>query len=346
MKPTAGVIGAGIYGVAAAIELATLGIPVTLYDRAGDILSKSTAGNFFRLHRGYHYPRDPETARQANKGYQAFMGMFAEALAPAVPAYYAIARHGSLTTADQFQEHCARFNLECKPVTHPSLVPGSVEACFEAVEYYYDPELLRRFAWERLEQFGVSVKLGWLEPKLAYRAHDVTVVTAYSGMNDVLTRLGCTPFSLQYELCEVAILDAPSLDGLSLVVMDGPFCSIAPWRNGEILLYDVEHSVHDAWTGWSRPPWDGGFPSNATPMLMTMDQFVWPDTVVHKGSLWADRVVLPKMDATDGRPARTWWASERVLAVLSGKVSASVLTGREIAAQVAAWAGLPVEAEA
>lgn len=339
MKPTVGVIGAGIYGAAAAIELATAGFQVTLYDRAGGILAKSTAGNFFRLHRGYHYPRDMETARQANKGYQAFMGMFAEALTPAVPAYYAIARHGSLTTADQFQEHCAKLSLCCMPVKHPLLVPGSVEACFEAEEYYYDPDLLRRYAWERMEQFGVTVKLGWLEPQLAARHHDVIVVTAYSGLNDVLVRLGCEPVPLQYELCEVAVLDAPGLSGLSLVVMDGPFCSVAPWRNGEVILYDVQHSVHSRWTGKSRPPWDG-FTSNINFMLMTLDQFVWPDTVIHKGSMWADRVVLPGVEATDARPARTWWASDRVLAVLSGKVTASVTTGRDIAAQVAEKTGV------
>ena len=98
MSGSAGVIGAGIFGVAAALELAELGIDVTLYDKRGGILDGATARNVFRLHRGYHYPRDPATAMQSRDGYAPFLGRFAEALTPAVPAYYAIAAEGSLTS--------------------------------------------------------------------------------------------------------------------------------------------------------------------------------------------------------------------------------------------------------
>jgi glycine/D-amino acid oxidase-like deaminating enzyme len=86
-----GIIGAGIFGVTAALELSTLRVAVTLYEKRADILSGSTARNCFRLHRGYHYPRDPSTAQQARDGYVSFSRIFAEALVATTPHHYAIA---------------------------------------------------------------------------------------------------------------------------------------------------------------------------------------------------------------------------------------------------------------
>jgi glycine/D-amino acid oxidase-like deaminating enzyme len=347
IRGSAGIIGGGIFGVAAALELRALGVDVTLYEKRSNILEGTTSRNFFRVHRGYHYPRSLPTARQALKGYAPFMGMFAEALTPAVSAYYAIAAEGSLTTAEQFLDHCDKLGLGRWPVSDlpdTPLVPGSCEACFEVDEYYYDPELLRRFAWERLQQFGVRVNLNWRRTAQAGRNHDVTVVAAHAATNEVLTALDCPPQELQYELCEVPILSTPQVRGLSLVVMDGPFCSIAPFGDGRHILYDVEHSVHRRAVAAGHPSWPGTGDTAWPVMLESAARFVDLGNPRYLGSLWADRVVLPGVDATDARPTKTWWASPTVLAVLSGKVSASVLAGRDIAAQVAARLCLP-EAE-
>ena len=131
-----GIIGAGIFGVSAALALNGIGVAVTLYEKRSDILNGSTARNIFRVHRGYHYPRDPSTARQARDGYMSFSRIFAEALVPAAPHYYAIAAGGSRTTAEQFQQHCDQLGLQARPVRLPTLVPDSVEACFEVDESY------------------------------------------------------------------------------------------------------------------------------------------------------------------------------------------------------------------
>jgi hypothetical protein len=276
------------------------------------------------------------------KGYTPFLGMFAEALTPAVPAYYAIAAEGSLTSAEQFQFHCHQLDLSCKPVPvyETGLIPGAVEACFEAEESYYDPDLLRRFAWQRLEQFGVKVQLEWRHTKQIALNHDVVVVTAHAALNEVLFDLGCQTYRLQYELCEVPIVSAPSLAGLSLVVMDGPFCSIAPFRDGRHILYDVEHSVHRREVATAHPDWPPGGASKAGLMLEKARRFVDMGEISYLGSLWGERVVLPYVEHSDARPSTTWWAASNVLAVLSGKVTASVSTGRAIARRVAVRLGV------
>jgi hypothetical protein len=316
---TIGVIGAGIFGVTAALELDALGADVTLYEEQGGILAGTTANNYFRLHRGYHYPRDPETARQARDGYESFTAMFAGALTRQVPHYYAIAAHGSLTTAEQFAGHCDRLGLRATPRHESMFVPGMIEQYFEADESYYDPWLLRQICGQRLARSRVQVRLN-----ASHAAdHDVLVVAAYASLNRVLSGLGCPVRELQYEACEVAVIRAPTLMRRSVVVMDGPFMSFTPYGRGLHLLYDVEHSVHGA----RRTK----FPE----MLSKLQRFTGVLPGAHLvDSLWAGRVVLPGVDASDARPTQVTRAAPNVLSVLSGKVCTSVDTARLVAAEV------------
>lgn len=334
---SAGVIGGGIFGVTAALELARAGAAVTLYEQRADILTGATARNFFRLHRGYHYPRDPVTAGQSRDGCESFTRMFGEALTPAVPHYYAIAAEGSLTSADQFARHCDEFGLPALPARPPFLAPGSVQECFEVGESYYDAGILRRLCRERLRRANVSVEMGCtLSPAAIGRAHDVVVVAAYAGLNEVLAGLGCPPMDLQYETCEVAVIEAPRLPPASLVVMDGPFMSVAPYGRGLHILYDVEHSVHTRATGDRLPASALASRTRFAAMLASARRFVTGlEDARQVGSLQSVRVVLPGVDTTDARPTQVTWMSDRVLSVLSGKVCTSVDAAALVAAEVA-----------
>ena len=349
-----GIIGAGIFGVNAALELRGMGLAVTLYEKRADILSGSTARNFFRLHRGYHYPRDPGTARQARDGYVSFSGLFAEALVPATPHYYAIAASGSRTTAEQFQRHCDQLGLRARPVRIPTLVPDSVEACFEVDESYYDAARLRELSWELLLKSHVQIELAWPgNARDVTRSHDVVVVTAYGSLNQVLAELDCPTMELQYEVTEVPIVRAPRLHGYSIVVMDGPFMSVAPYGTGLHVLYHVVHSVHRRTVGHASPDLCGytrqiggppvSYPANTKfdSILSSTQRFVTAlADVRHVGSLFAERVVLPRVDETDARPTEVRWVTPHVISVLSGKVSVSVDAGRTVAEAIAGKLGL------
>jgi glycine/D-amino acid oxidase-like deaminating enzyme len=344
-----GVIGGGIFGVNAAWELATAGFAVTLFERRDDILGGTTARNFFRVHRGYHYPRDLHTAEDARNGFDSFAEVFSAAFVPPVPHYYAIAVADSLTSAEQFEQHCRRLVLRARRTGLPEFVPGSVEACFEVDEAYYDTALLRKLGWARLLSAGVQVELR--STRTAHdiaRTTDVVVVAAYAALNEILHELDCAPIELQYELCEVPIVRTPDMDRLSLVVMDGPFVSVAPLGNNCHALYDVVHSVHSRSVGVAGP----GFPglprdyvampalpprtSRFAPVLASAQRFLAPlASAVHIGSHFAERVVIPRLDTTDARPTVVRWASPRVLSILSGKVSTSVDTARLVAREIA-----------
>jgi hypothetical protein len=156
---------------------------------------------------------------------------------------------------------------------------------------------------------------------------------------------------LQYELCEVPVVHTPDLDRLSLVVLDGPFVSIAPYGKGRHILSDVVHSVHTRSVGHERPDftnfdmegtWSSGMSAGTRfgPILSSARRFVESlGSVVHLGSLVAERVVLPGVDQTDARPTVASWASPNVISILSGKVSTSVDTGRLVARAIASRVG-------
>lgn len=355
-QASVGIIGAGIFGITAALELDRLDVSVTLYEKRPDILSGTTARNFFRVHRGYHYPRDPHTARQARDGYASFARTFKDALAPTTPHHYAIAATGSRTTAEQFQQHCDQLGIRARPVQLPTIKPDTVSATFEVDESYYDAVLLKHLSWERLHRSDVQIELNFKDSAHAVgQAHDFVVVTAYDSLNHVLAELDCPTMNLQYELCEVPVIHAPDLRSSSLVVVDGPFNSIAPYGGSDLhLLYDVVHSVHTRTAGHRRlrshsdtylsaysrqlPPASTRF----TQILSSTRRFVSPLTdVTHVGSLFAERVVLPDVSDTDARPTVVRWVTPSVMSVLSGKVCTSVDAGAAVAEAIASKLGLP-----
>jgi hypothetical protein len=354
-KGSVGIIGGGIFGVSAALEARALGPEVTLYERRNDILAGSTARNFFRLHRGYHYPRDANTARQARDGYVTFSRVFADAVLRTVPHHYAIASAGSRTTAEQFVRHCDELGLRARPVELPMIVTEAVAGCFEVDESYYDPARLRRMCWERLIRSAVQVELNCVRDASAVRRrHDVVAVTAYGALNKVLTEMGCPTTLLQYDVCEVPVVHAPGLHRCSVVVMDGPFMSVAPYGDDVHLLYDVVHSVHRRTTGHGsidlccyehHLAWPAVSLAPATKfeaILASAKRFVTPLTGVrHVGSLFAERVVLADVAATDARPSLVRRVAPGVISVLSGKVSSSIDAGRTVAAMIAAELRLP-----
>ncbi|WP_300606677.1 FAD-dependent oxidoreductase [Trebonia sp.] len=348
-----GVIGAGIFGVCAALELADSGLAVTLYEKRDDIVRGTTARNFFRVHRGYHYPRDLATARAARDGYELFARTFSDALTAHAPHHYAIAAAGSRTTAEMFEEHCDLLGIRARLVRVQDLVPGSVEACFEVDEVYYDTTLLRKIAWQRLLAAGVLV-----EVKHTHTAHDIAqrhdflVIAVYGALNEILQELERPAVELQYELCEVPIVHAPDMGRSSFVVLDGPFISVAPYGDGCHIFYDVVNSVHERSVGYANPfsqyfttePGELRSPlyprTRFDPILSSARRFLVPlANVTHVGSLFSERVIIPRVEKTDARPTVVTWVSPTMISILSGKVSTSVVTARFIAASIASRVG-------
>lgn len=344
-----GVIGAGIFGVSAALELRRLlNASVTLYERRDDVLKGASARNLFRLHRGYHYPRDTATAQQARDGYRSFVHSFGAAVEATVPHHYAIASSQSRTSPEEFRTHCDRLNIRARSVRVPYLSQDSTQACFEVDEAYVDMHKLRKLSQEQLSASGVQVSLASSTTSTDIaRIHDYIVVATYGSMNDVLAEIECPTMKLQYELCEVPVIRCPSLDRCSVVVMDGPFMSVAPYRDDLHLLYDVVESVHERvvdnrgpdFSAFRKhldgPPMTVPSTTRLDAIMMSARRFLGPlDDFTHVGSLFAVRVVLPGLETSDARPTLVQWVAPNVVTILSGKMSVAVDAGRVVAREV------------
>ncbi len=74
------VIGGGIFGVTIAVRLASKGYLVDLFEEKSELLQCASGINQHRFHRGYHYPRSVETARQAKCSEAAFRQEYGQAV--------------------------------------------------------------------------------------------------------------------------------------------------------------------------------------------------------------------------------------------------------------------------
>jgi len=106
------VIGGGIFGCTAAIHLKREGHEVDLYETKNSILRCASTCNQYRLHRGYHYPRSPETIRECRGSLNSFEEEFPEAVVHNGTHLYAIAREGSRVTPGEYLDALDNAGLE------------------------------------------------------------------------------------------------------------------------------------------------------------------------------------------------------------------------------------------
>lgn len=332
------VIGAGVFGATAAVELANSGAQVDLFEAGRDILDGATARCQARLHSGYHYPRSDATALAAKSGAVEFAARFPDAIRTAVHHY--VIAEDSKVSADDYLDFCDRLGLPYE-VVYPSLVHHA-QVTVRVPEAFVDVPVLRRILRRELGLAGVRVMLGhWADPG-SLRGYDLTVVATYG-----------QPWSrpLRYEVCEVALVELGHYDGLSFVVLDGDYVSLDPY-NRTHMLYDVTHSVHHATVGYAPEVperlapllgrW-GAAPtreSRVDAMLDSASRHLrmlgrhGQGVSIYHGSLFSVRAVLPDVDATDERPTLV----ERdgaVVSILSGKICTAVAAARQVVEAVA-----------
>jgi FAD dependent oxidoreductase len=324
------VVGGGIFGCTAAVELARNGAQVDLYERHGEILSGTTGRIQARLHRGYHYPRSPETAAALRTAAHEFASRFH----PAVRTYahhYVIARD-SKVSAEGYLAFCDRMALSYE-VVEPVQVHGA-QVCVRVPESLVDVGVLRRLLRAELSRAGVNLHLGQRVEPVGY---DLTVRATYG-----------QPWSrpLRYEVCETALVEVSRYEGQSFVVLDGDHASLDPYGRVH-MLYDVANSVHHAGVGYEPQIPDeyvdllnGGGPirtplSRHEAMLETASTHLrglgprGQGIAIYHGSWFSVRAVLPDVDGTDERPTLVERDGD-VVSVLGGKLGTALTAARAV----------------
>jgi len=355
------VVGAGIFGATIALKLAEEGFKVTLFEKSADILMGASLNNQNRLHLGYHYPRDMDTALQCKKGFDDFIEMFPKCVVGDFPNSYFIAKENSLTNFNEFTKFCdslgrpyTKLDVNTFPVEVRNVEGGIL--CDEVV---YDVRLLREIIKEQLLQSSVILKLDANVEKIKKKSNgfdlnfndelksfDFVINATYADINSFTLKLGYDVQEYQYEYTVVPILRG-KFPNCGVTIMDGPFMTILPYgATGDFLLYHVNFSVVERkighlldaeWRGANQGPLKKmNLQKYFEKMITTCKDFIPSlENALVIGYLSGPRMVRANRDQTDERPSLVE-AYGRYFTVFSGKVDHCAWVSNQVARNIKA----------
>ena len=338
-KPRVAIVGAGVFGVSAAMELKDDFAP-TIFESEMDILTKASSINQYRIHRGYHYPRSADTAFASKSGNDSFQKTFNCKSNLEVKSYYCIAKDGSRTSVGDYVSFLEKTGLEFEVTDNDRLKSENLGIILKVDEKLFDPKKLKTDVWKKIEEHGLSVILGRRFERTMVDEYDYVVNCSYANINHILS--DNERFDCQFELCEKPVVKLPdSYKNMSVVIMDGPFMCIDPFGStGYHVMGNVVHAIHATNVGkfpeipkkYAPHMNIGVVPADKLKDVTNVDRFVKSASVFfkdmgaieHIGSMFTVRTVLPERDHDDARPSFIKQHNDKVYSVFSGKITSCV----------------------
>jgi glycine/D-amino acid oxidase-like deaminating enzyme len=352
------VIGCGIFGATIALKLQGEGHTVTVFERLERPLTGASYNNQNRLHLGFHYPRDAETARQCIKGFDAFKAAFPECIVQGFPNAYFIAASGSQTPPQDYLAFCDALGLKYRTIDPARFAPPVRDVAIGILtdEVVYDSARLGTLLGQRLKEERTQVEFATEVTGAQERgqelvltlsggrtaAFDVVVNATYANISRLAGSLGLPLVERQYEYTVVPIIEAP-FGRTGVTVMDGRFMTVLPFGAGPYhLLYHVEHTVvartvgHHVEASWLDQPTSPFARLDAEALFRRMRdaacQFVPALADVRlAGFLHGPRMVLARRDDTDARPSIIDQPRPNYLSVFSGKIDHCMWVAEDVA---------------
>jgi hypothetical protein len=303
------VVGAGIYGITAAVKLKINGYDVDLYEAEHDILQSASGINQYRIHRGYHYPRSKDTIKSCKNNESSFIKYYNRSIINQdIEHFYSISTENSLITAKQYLNILDENGLEWDIVNKMS----GCDLTIKVNEKLYNPQLLKEICHERIKGIGINLLLNHRVTN-ELKNYQFKVYATYASLNDLTDKKQ----DYQFELCEKPIFKLPKqYKNKSIVIMDGPFMCFDPFADSEYHLGgNVVHAIHNKNIGKSPeiPPVYKNYLNRGiikNPKYTNLTRFIesakpfFPDieNAKHIGSMYTIRTVLPNKDNTDERP--------------------------------------------
>ena len=241
------IIGAGIYGLYAALYSCRHGERVLVLECDDAPFKRATSINQARVHQGYHYPRSLYTAFKTAGYFERFNKDYSFCINREFEQIYATSSQFSWTNGVQFKEFCRAAGIPCEELrAEQYFKPGMCDGVFRTREYTYDAAILKDYFLSALSEFPGSADMKYGVRITAIERHTDTyqIITkehgsfrsgfvlnaAYAGINQVLALAGFEASRIKYELCEIILCEGnEKLQKTGLTVMDGPFFSIMPF---------------------------------------------------------------------------------------------------------------------
>lgn len=328
------IIGGGFYGAAIAVYLARQrGLKhIVLIEREPALLMRASYNNQARVHNGYHYPRSFTTAYRSRVNLPKFVRDWPLTIKKDFTKLYAISRRNSKVTAKQFERFCQQIGADIKPadpMLRDLFEPRLIEDVYLVEEYAFDTTQLASWAERELKEHGVQVRyqtrataiskgaLGALQVVVERHQGEQEVLSSryvfnctYSSLNQFKGDFSGVSTGLKQEITEMALMQMPpSLEGLGVTVMDGPFFSMMPFpARGLHTLSHVRYTPHLSWSDQrGLDPYEKlrhyKRDTRVDRMVRDVGRYM-PEVLKAKymDSLFEVKTVLVKNEGDDGRP--------------------------------------------
>ncbi len=256
------IIGAGLYGLYAALFCANQGDRVIVLEKDPGAFRRATYINQARVHMGYHYPRSLSTGVKSAGYYRRFHEDYGFCIHSKFRQIYATSAQFSWTNAEEFEKFCKNANIFCEKVAENQYFqPEMCDGAFLTEEDTYDAQILKKFFLEKLSQYP-NIEIWYrADIKEIEKQRDYYKITlqdgrilktefvlnaTYAGVNQIHQMLGLEQFGIKYELCEIILCKVnEKLKNVGITVMDGPFFSIMPFgKTGLHSLTSVTFTPH------------------------------------------------------------------------------------------------------
>ena len=345
------IIGGGIFGLTAAIVLGESGYKVSLIEKNFDLMQEASLVNQNRIHYGYHYPRSRATCQESLAGLTSFKAFYADAIYSGFKKYYAIAKHGSYITAQQFYDFALSLNLPLEEAWPAEALMNKefIENCWLTPEPIFDFDRLKQLVIYRLHACkNITVyrnsTIQTLKESPSHKevilnnGHsltcDVIINATYAGLSDLLSKFDRESVSAKYQLCMMPLLEMQNPPPpFGITIMDGPFCSLMPkgFEKGKYILYHVQHSVIQQHIGTKSLNWDP-IPGMVEMEIIEKSMPYYPILKNMKliGSWITTRIVLPEQEIDDARPTLVMNNGNHIYSIFSGKLTTCVDAARQI----------------
>lgn len=256
------VIGAGLYGLYAALFCGKKGENVLVLEYDSEPFMRATYINQARVHMGYHYPRSISTAVKSANYYDQFLEDYGFCINESFEKIYAISSSFSWTNKKQFEKFCKDSNIPCDPININDIFkPESCEGAYLSKESTYDANILKEHLVSEIKKLpNVSYVFNARIKKIDTKNNDYKIEledqnayqtkfllnASYASVNQIISLLNFDKVKIKYELCEVILCKVTdNFKNKGITVMDGPFFSLMPFgKTGLHSLTAVSHTPH------------------------------------------------------------------------------------------------------
>jgi hypothetical protein len=235
------VVGAGIFGLTIARELAAAGLEVDVLEASDRPMRYASRVNQARLHTGMHYPRDFKTAREAFADFSEFRRFYPLVFSD-IEQYYALAPDSKTNWFD-FLEHARDLGLPFEEV-EPELFlkTGRAQGMIKVPEATIDfPAFTKTLLGSLRDMSNVRLRLNSEVEELRDFGHvetviggipesfDCVVITSYAMSQKFKSLIDDSVPSIRSQVTEVLLGRFHGLENTGITIMDGPYWSTMPY---------------------------------------------------------------------------------------------------------------------